>query len=1072
MLRYHRHGSYLLLFLATTMLATSGRGVCQCRQDQSAALLHLKGSFRFHTSVSESYDDPCSSFPLKEQDLSSWKVDTNCCTWEGVTCDGASGYVTSLDLSRLCISGNLSSPDILKLTSLRFLSLAYNNFSESPWPSPGFERLTDLKYLNLSYSGLSGDVPVKNGQLSNLVTLDLSGLDLKDLNFETLIDSLGRLQKLNLDGATFSFSPTDSALASSTNTTSGLKELSMQRCVITGGRFDTILTKLPFLTNLVLVAPSVLDVTNLTLDALIVNLRSLQKLYLGVCIPLSPTRSVHASSVNTTPGLKELIMKNCGLAGTFPSWIFRIKSLKTLDVSENYNLYGELPEFKHDSALKVLNLSNTNFSGKIPESVSNLQNLTILDLSNCQFHGPVPPFTHQWPKIRVVDLSNNNLNGSLPSHGYLPLHSLNILILRNNSICGEIPASLFSHPSLASLDLSQNNFTGYFLLYPNASLNFKMIDLSNNKLQGQIPDLLSNLVGLQELDLSSNKLTGIVNLGFIKNYKNLSDLSLSNNKLSVVEEDDHSYLDYPINIMTLELSSCNLTNVPRLLMHQKECSKLDLSNNNIGGHIPDWIWGTGWGSLNLSHNSFTSIQTNLSNTLIDELDIHSNKIEGAVPLPPQWINRLDYSNNNFSSIMPEFWSSITFAEYLSLAKNNLIGEISHLICNVTFLQVLDLAFNGFSGLIPPCLLKDTNGIEILNLRGNNFHGSLPPDISKECTLEIIDLNGNMLEGKLPVSMVNCHLLQVLDIGDNMIVDMFPEWLGTLPLLKVLVLRSNSFHGHIDHYGMSKQMNPFFPALQVLDLSSNSFNGSIPPGFLKKFKAMTVVSSSGAPGTNLGIIGPFSAPAPGPSLVNPIPNYQNSVTITLKEHETTLVQIFSVFTSLDLSNNNLVGIIPDEIGDLKSLKGLNLSRNSFTGGIPHRIANMLQLESLDVSYNQLSGEIPPAMALMSFLGMLNLSYNHLSGMIPQSSQFLTFPNTSFLGNDGLCGKPLTRPCEPNQAPSAAPTLCSSKDLNWEILSVEVGIISGLAVVVVTTLLWGNGRRWVYWHVDKFWLKVLQ
>ncbi|CAL5012723.1 unnamed protein product [Urochloa decumbens] len=422
--------------------------------------------------------------------------------------------------------------------------------------------------------------------------------------------------------------------------------------------------------------------------------------------------------------------------------------------------------------------------------------------------------------------------------------------------------------------------------------------------------------------------------------------------------------------------------------------------------------------------------------------------------------------------MPEFWSCITFTEYLSLAKNNLIGEISHLICNVTFLQVLDLAFNGFSGLIPPCLLKDTNGIEILNLRGNNFHGSLPPDISKECTLEIIDLNGNMLEGKLPVSMVNCHLLQVLDIGDNMIVDMFPEWLGTLPLLKVLVLRSNSFHGHIDHYGMSKQMNPFFPALQVLDLSSNSFNGSIPPGFLKKFKAMMVVSSSGAPGTNLRIIGPFSAPAPGPSLVNPIPNYQNSVTITLKEHETTLVQIFSVFTSLDLSNNNFVGIIPDEIGDLKSLKGLNLSRNSFTGGIPHRIANMLLLESLDVSYNQLSGEIPPAMALMSFLGMLNLSYNHLSGMIPQSSQFLTFPNTSFLGNDGLCGKPLTRPCEPNQAPSAAPTLGSSKDLNWEILSVEVGIISGLAVVVMTTLLWGNGRRWVYWHVDKFWLKVLQ
>ncbi|CAO2163215.1 unnamed protein product [Urochloa humidicola] len=133
--------------------------------------------------------------------------------------------------------------------------------------------------------------------------------------------------------------------------------------------------------------------------------------------------------------------------------------------------------------------------------------------------------------------------------------------------------------------------------------------------------------------------------------------------------------------------------------------------------------------------------------------------------------------------------------------------------------------------------------------------------------------------------------------------------------------------------------------------------------------------------------------------------------------------------------------------------------------------MLQLESLDLSYNQLTGEIPPSMAAMSFLEVLKLSYNHLSGQIPQSDQFLTFPNTSFLWNDGLCGKPLTRLCEPNQAPSAAPKPGTSKDLNWEFLSVEVGIISGLTIVVVTTLLWGNERRWLYWHIDKLWLFVL-
>jgi len=134
--------------------------------------------------------------------------------------------------------------------------------------------------------------------------------------------------------------------------------------------------------------------------------------------------------------------------------------------------------------------------------------------------------------------------------------------------------------------------------------------------------------------------------------------------------------------------------------------------------------------------------------------------------------------------------------------------------------------------------------------------------------------------------------------------------------------------------------------------------------------------------------------------------------------------------------------------------------------------MQQLESLDLSDNNLSGEIPPAMAQMSFLEVLNLSYNRLSGPIPQSGQFLTFPDSSFLGNNGLCGKPLPRLCKTNDGPPAAATAGSSKELGWEILSVEAGVVSGLAIVVTTTLLWGNGRRWLYWHVDKSLLYVLQ
>ncbi|KAJ1268643.1 hypothetical protein BS78_07G150300 [Paspalum vaginatum] len=1184
------------LLIITVILATSSRGSCLCRKEQSDALLRLKASFRFDENCE--WGEP-KTFP-------SWKVDANCCTWEGVTCDGTSGYVTALDLSDLCISGNLSSSDIFKLTSLRSLSLAGNYFDASPWPNPGLEQLTDLEYLDLSFSGLSGDLHIEDGQLSKLVTLNLSYLHLQYLSLEALINNLGSLQELQLYGANISVTPadlahasfantpsglkeltmgswitnnsldtvftnllfhsklanlvkldlfgvdlknmslhslidslenlqelylgnvnisvnptdkphanlvtlglsdfdlrnfslhdligsfgslenlyledvkilvgpTDLANVSSANTASGLKELRMQWCTISGGHFGDVLTNPLFhsmLANLVTLDLLSFDLRNLSLHTLIGSFSNLQNLYLeNVNISASPTNLAHASSTNTTSGLQELTvlsLQNCGLTGTFPSWVFRIKSLIFLDVSGNSNLCGELPEFPLASELQVLRLSGTKFGGKIPESIANLRNLTELDLSNCQFHGLIPPFT-QWPMISSIDLSGNNLTGSLPSDGYLALHNLTTVSLSNNSISGVIPASLFSLPSLETLDLSENNFTGNFLLHPNISSNLRKIDLSNNKLQGPIPNLLSELVGIYWLDLSSNNFSGTVNLSFIKNYRQLDYLSLSYNKLSVVEEaGNQSYVGYPI-IQELSLASCDLSSAPKFLMHQTWIYDLDLSNNNIVGHIPDWIWENAIG-LNLSHNFFTSIATNLSNTSLFYLDLHSNMIEGALPLPPLGTYQLDYSSNHFnSSVMPQFWSHISSAVSLSLAHNRLIGEVSHLVCNATELGVLDLSFNNFNGLIPPCLLRHNTHLEILNLRGNNFHGSLPQNISKECALQIVDLNGNNLEGKMPMSMTNCHMLQVIDLGNNMILDAFPEWLGVLTLLKVLVLRSNRFHGPINHYGLNKQKHPFFPQLQVLDLSSNSFNGSIPARFLKQFKAMMVVSP-GALNSYVGIIG--SATASRNNTSDTTPYYRGSVTVMLKGQETTLVQILSVFMALDLSNNNFEGIIPNEIGDLKFLKGLNLSRNSFTGGIPPRIANMLQLESLDLSYNKLSGEIPPAMAQMSFLEVLNLSYNHLSGMIPQSSQFLTFSDTSFLGNDGLCGKPLPRLCDANHAPSAAGKPVSSNGLNWEILSVEAGVVSGLVTVFATTLLWGNGRRWIYWQMDKFLLRVLQ
>jgi len=193
-------------------------------------------------------------------------------------------------------------------------------------------------------------------------------------------------------------------------------------------------------------------------------------------------------------------------------------------------------------------------------------------------------------------------------------------------------------------------------------------------------------------------------------------------------------------------------------------------------------------------------------------------------------------------------------------------------------------------------------------------------------------------------------------------------------------------------------------------------------------------------------------------------YENSVTVTLKGLDVTLVRILSTFKSIDVSKNSFDGIIPSEIGELKLLKVLNLSRNSFARGIPSQMSSMVQLESLDLSHNRLSADIPPSLTSLTFLEVLDLSYNHLSGSVPQSAQFLTFPNTSYVGNDGLCGSPLSHGCDRPESRTRDDVDNDSE--NWDILSIEVGVACGLAAVTGCLLFSSRGRWWFTTHIDSF------
>jgi len=102
-------------------------------------------------------------------------------------------------------------------------------------------------------------------------------------------------------------------------------------------------------------------------------------------------------------------------------------------------------------------------------------------------------------------------------------------------------------------------------------------------------------------------------------------------------------------------------------------------------------------------------------------------------------------------------------------------------------------------------------------------------------------------------------------------------------------------------------------------------------------------------------------------------------------------------TLILTNNNLVGSIPTEIGNLTHLTGLALSHTQLSGSIPVEIGNLTNLTTLHLSDNQLSGNIPPEIGNLNNLNNLILDTNQLSGSLPWEMSQLT--NLSFLTLSG-------------------------------------------------------------------------
>jgi Leucine-rich repeat (LRR) protein len=287
----------------------------------------------------------------------SWKEGTDCCLWDGVTCDQKTGHVTGLDLSCSMLYGTLhSNSTLFSMHHLQKLDLSDNHFNFSNISSR-FGQFSNLTLLNLNYSVFAGQVPSEITHLSKLVSLDLSrndDLSLEPISFDKLVRNLTKLRELDLSSVDMSLVVPDSL----TNLSSSLSSLKLFDCGLQGilpssmGKFkhlqyldlgeNNLSGPIPYdfeqlseLVSLHLSFNHYLSPEPISFDKIVQNLTKLRDFDLS-----SVNMSLVApnSLTNLSSSLSSLSLSNCGLQGKFPGNIFLLPDLESLDLSYKASL--------------------------------------------------------------------------------------------------------------------------------------------------------------------------------------------------------------------------------------------------------------------------------------------------------------------------------------------------------------------------------------------------------------------------------------------------------------------------------------------------------------------------------------------------------------------------------------------------------------------------------------------------------------------------------------------------------------------------------------------------------------
>ncbi|KAJ3309725.1 hypothetical protein HDU76_003539 [Blyttiomyces sp. JEL0837] len=599
--------------------------------------------------------------------------------------------------------------------------------------------------------------------------------------------------------------------------------------------------------------------------------------------------------------------------------------------------------------------------------------------------------------------------------------SIRTLNLSRQRLTGSIPEALGDLVSIQTLWLYENFFTGTIPESLGRLKSVYSLDLSSNQLTGSIPSSFGNLSSADSINLASNYLEGslptslgalqeLSYFGVQQNYLSGGLPDMPNLKHTIFFGTDFNCLrgDVPPSLVAHGVLSMG--------PQWDDCSILRKQSTDCivaTQSWPEFIYP----SLNCCQSNAVNCDANGNIIKMTIADTSNSDHVYAIGLNPAFgslkhiksleIDRYQtgcYSDGPFSFQLSSTIGNLKSLRELKLTGSTFVGKLPHSLGDLTELRSIDLSYNAFEGSIPD-EIANLKKLKKLWLSSNSFNGNISSHVGDLVSLVDLRLDNNLFDGVVPSSLAKLNALNTLfELQQQWNAEQCATKNFNPPDCTILsqIFPTLSFSGNCCSSDLVGCDDSF--SITKVSVSQQNLTGSIPNG-LSGLKSLAFLDLSR---NNLtGVIADWIGDLP----LTYLSLAQNSLTgglpnTNIKGNKLSgPVDVLWNLTSMEsiyLGDNGFTGTISDNIGNFMGLGTFVGANNFFVGDVPAELGSDFNtIYTVDFSHNQLTG-IPDSIIKSPFIRDLNLAYNQFQGLFPEGFGLNPNLKTFNIGSNNFTG----------------------------------------------------------------------